>query len=308
MPTYENDSSYFEGVDEAAIRAAHRPVTRDEDVTAGLDKLEMSTVNKQPRFRPLAIVGPVASVAVLLACWQLLVWSGVKPAWALPPLSDIASATWRSLTSGDAFEAIWTSLRRGVVGFAFSLVLGTFVGVVVGRVKWLRTSVKPLLAAMQSLPSVAWVPFAVMMFYLTDTTIYMVILLSAVPSIAMGLIGGLDQVPPLLGRAGRALGASKTQLVRHVLLPAALPAYITGAKQGWAFAWRSLMAAELIVQSPKLGFGLGSMLNQAQANSDMPTVMAALIFVLIVGLLVDTCVFSPLERRVLRRRGLGVMT
>ena len=281
------------------------PTTRDEDVTAGLDRLEAGAVNRKPRFNPMSILGPLGAIALLLFGWQLLVWSGVKPTWALPPLKDIGSAIWGSITSGQAAEAMWTSLRRGVTGFALALALGTIIGIVVARVGWLRTCVKPLLSAMQSLPSVAWVPFAVMMFYLTDMTIYLVILLSAVPSIAMGLIGGLDQVPPLLSRAGRTLGANRVQLVRHVLLPAALPTYLTGAKQGWAFAWRSLMAAELIVQSPKLGFGLGSMLNQAQSNSDMPTVMASLVFVLLVGLLVDVAVFSPLEHLVLRRRGMN---
>lgn len=275
-----------------------------DDVTSGLDRLEDESRRRRRRFDPMSVLAPIGAVALLVLGWQCLVWAHVKPEWALPPVSDIASALWRAFTSGDAVSAIWVSLRRGVLGFLVALVLGTALGLLVGRNTLARKAFRPLLAAVQSLPSVAWVPFAVMMFYLTDTTIYVVILLSAVPSIAMGLIGGLDQVPPLLDRAGRALGASRTQLVRHVLLPAAMPTYLAGIKQGWAFAWRSLMAAELIVQSPRLGFGLGSMLNQGQANSDMPTVMAAIVLVLIVGLLVDLVVFTPIERALLRRRGL----
>lgn len=276
----------------------------DEAVTAGLDSLEAASTPSRRRFDPLAVLAPLGALALLVLGWQCLVWAHVKPEWALPPVADVGSALWRSLTSGQAWEAVTTSLRRGVVGFVASVVLGTAVGLGVGRNALARRAFRPLLSAVQSLPSVAWVPFAVMMFYLTDTTIYLVILLSAVPSIAMGLISGLDTVPPTLDRAGRALGASRGQLVRHVLLPAAMPTYLSGIKQGWAFAWRSLMAAELIVQSPKLGFGLGSMLNQGQANSDMPMVIAAIILVLAVGLAVDLMLFTPLERRLLRRRGL----
>lgn len=314
MPTPETSTSdkaaaFVEDPFEASA-GRHRSVVRatpaisDDEVTSGLDRLERDKRQRRARFDPLSVLAPLGALALVALAWQCLVWLHVKPEWALPPLSDIASALWRAFTSGDAFSAIWVSLRRGALGFAVALVIGTALGLLVGRNTLARKAFRPLLAAVQSLPSVAWVPFAVMMFYLSDTTIYVVILLSAVPSIAMGLIGGLDQVPPLLDRAGRTLGASRSQLVRHVLLPAAMPTYLAGIKQGWAFAWRSLMAAELIVQSPKLGFGLGSMLNQGQANSDMPTVVAAIILVLAVGLAVELLLFTPIERRLLRRRGL----
>lgn len=308
MPEHDSPS-YVEDPFEVSARR-HQAVLRatpsisDDAVTSGLDSLQGASPTARRRFDPVAMLAPLGALALVVLAWQCLVWAHVKPEWALPPVSDIASALGRAITSGRAWEAVSTSLRRGVIGFCSALVLGTVIGVVVGRVRLARRAFRPLLSAMQSLPSVAWVPFAVMMFYLTDATIYLVILLSAVPSIAMGLIGGLDQVPPLHAKAGRALGASRTQLVRHVLLPAAMPTCLAGIKQGWAFAWRSLMAAELIVQSPRLGFGLGSMLDQAQANSDMPTVMAALVLVLVVGLAVEVLVFSPIERAVLRRRGL----
>ena len=309
MPTPEFDMRE-EDPFEASARPHRSPgptrsMISDDDVTSGLDALEQAQAQRRRRVDPLSVLAPLGALAIVVLAWQVLVWAHVKPAWVLPPVTDIARALWTSLTSGEALDAIWVSLRRGAVGFALSLVLGTTLGLVVGRARLARRAFRPLLAAMQSLPSVAWVPFAVMMFYLSDTTMYAVILLSAVPSIAMGLIGGLDQVPPLFERAGRALGASRTQLVRHVLLPAAMPTYLGGIKQGWAFAWRSLMAAELIVQSPKLGFGLGSMLNQGQANSDMPAVMAAIVLVLVVGLAVEVLLFGPIERRMLHRRGLA---
>lgn len=309
MPTPEGFAPYSEDPFEASAnrhrtRLRATPAISDEEVTSGLDRLEGQGGPRPKRVDVASLLAPVGALALVALLWQCLVWTHVKPEWALPPLTDIFSALGRSITSGDALGAIWVSLRRAALGFAVALVLGTFLGLLVGRGRLARKAFRPLLAAVQSLPSVAWVPFAVMMFYLSDTTIYLVILLSAVPSIAMGLIAGLDQVPPLLDRAGRTLGASRSQLVRHVLLPAAMPTYLAGIKQGWAFSWRSLMAAELIVQSPKLGFGLGSMLNQGQANSDMPSVVAAIILVLAVGLAVELLFFTPIERRLLRRRGL----
>jgi NitT/TauT family transport system permease protein len=159
-------------------------------------------------------------------------------------------------------------------------------------------------SGLQSLPSVAWVPAAIIFFGLGETAIYAVVLLGAVPSIANGMVSGVDQVPPLLTRVGRVLGARGIAAARHVLLPAALPGYVAGLRQGWAFSWRSLMAAELIVSSPKLGEGLGQLLDQGRLLSDMTLVFAGIIGILVVGIVIELCVFAPVERSVLRRRGL----
>jgi NitT/TauT family transport system permease protein len=168
-----------------------------------------------------------------------------------------------------------------------------------------RSAIGPILTGLQSLPSVAWVPAAVLWFGLTDATIYFVVLMGAVPSIANGLVSGIEQVPPLLPRVGYAMGASRSQAARLIMLPAALPGFFAGLKQGWAFSWRSLMAAEIIATSPSLGFGLGAYLNQGQSLSDMPSVMAAILLILIVGIGVELIAFRPAERRILRARGLA---
>jgi NitT/TauT family transport system permease protein len=274
-------------------------------VASGLDALT-ETGPRRRRVDLTAILAPIVAVAVLVLAWQTVVWAKVKPIWILPAPLDVWHTIRAEVASGDAFEAMWTSLRRGVVGFVVAMAVGSVVGVVIGQIRFLRKAFRPLLSAMQSLPSVAWVPAAVVWFQLSDATIYAVVLLGAVPSIANGLIGGLDQTPPALIRAGRVLGAGRWQQIRHVLVPAALPTYVTGLKQGWAFSWRSLMAAELIVQSPRLGFGLGHMLNQARDLSDMSLVITSIVFVLLVGLAVDLLVFGPVERHILRRRGLAV--
>lgn len=134
--------------------------------------------------------------------------------------------------------------------------------------------------------------------------IYAVVLLGAVPSIANGLVAGVDRIGPLHLRAGTVLGATGLRGIRHVLLPAALPGYIAGLKQGWAFSWRSLMAAELISTSPELGVGLGRLLDTGRSYQDMPLVLGAILLILAVGVGIELLVCAPAERRVLRHRGL----
>jgi NitT/TauT family transport system permease protein len=142
-------------------------------------------------------------------------------------------------------------------------------------------------------------------FGLGPGAIYFVILLGAIPSIANGTIAGLDQVPPLFSRVGRVLGARGLTLARLVLMPAAVPTYLAGLKQGWAFSWRSLMAAELISQSPRLGTGLGQLLDQGRFLADNAQVVASILLILFVGIVIELGIFAPIERRVLRDRGLA---
>jgi NitT/TauT family transport system permease protein len=151
---------------------------------------------------------------------------------------------------------------------------------------------------------VAWVPAAIIFFGIGNAAIFAVVLLGAVPSIANGMVSGISQVPPLYSRVGRVLGARGLATARHVLLPAALPGYVGGLRQGWAFSWRSLMAAELIVKSPELGTGLGQLLDDGRFQQDMSLVFAGILGILVVGIAVELMLFAPLERRVLRRRGL----
>jgi NitT/TauT family transport system permease protein len=139
---------------------------------------------------------------------------------------------------------------------------------------------------------------------LSDATIYTVVLLGAVPSIANGLIAGIDQIPSIILRAGQVMGARGFARVRHIVLPAAWPGYLAGLEQGWAFAWRSLMAAELIAVSPALGPGLGQMLDNGRSLGDMALIIGSIFMILAVGVLVERIVFAPLRRRTLTNRGL----
>ncbi|MEC4019227.1 ABC transporter permease [Streptomyces sp. H27-D2] len=277
-----------------------------EGLEAGLDALETHTAQRTPVSRVLRekALPPFIAVAIVLALWQLAYHFELKPHYMLPSPLEVAGALEDKWLDGTLLGYVWTSVSRGALGFLASVAIGTPLGLIVARVKPVRAAIGPILSGLQSLPSVAWVPAAIIWFGLSDATIYTVVLLGAVPSIANGLVAGVDQIPPLFLRAGRTLGATGLDGVRHVLLPAALPGYLAGLKQGWAFSWRSLMAAELITSSPDLGIGLGQLLEQGRELSDMSLVMGAILLILIVGIGIELLIFAPIERRVLRSRGL----
>lgn len=149
------------------------------------------------------------------------------------------------LADGTLLRAARITMRRAAQGFAVSMVLGVIVGSLVARIRPVRAAVGSLITGLQTMPSVAWVPFAIAIFRRDyEAAIMFVMVLGAAPSIANGLISGADHIPPILLRAGRVLGARGFAAYQHIILPAALPAFIGGVKQGWAFLWRSLMAAE----------------------------------------------------------------
>ncbi|MEY9843389.1 ABC transporter permease [Streptacidiphilus sp. MAP5-3] len=276
------------------------------DLGAGLDALETQTAQRTSVREVLLgkVLPPVIAVVLVLLLWQGAYAAHLKRPDLLPSPLDVWNSLHQLWLQGTILSTIWTSLSRGILGFLVSVVIGTPIGLLVARVKPVRAAIGPILSGLQSIPSVAWVPAAVIWFGLSNATIYAVVLLGAVPSIANGLVAGIDQVQPLYLRAGRTLGASGLRGVWHVLLPAALPGYVAGLKQGWAFSWRSLMAAELIASSPALGLGLGAQLEFARENLDMPGVLATIILILVVGIGIEMLVFNPIERHVLRSRGL----
>ncbi|OSP37277.1 MULTISPECIES: ABC transporter permease [unclassified Streptomyces] len=276
---------------------------------AGLDALETVQSGRKPLRQTFVekVLPPIVAVALVLAVWQALVsFEIVDDPTKLPSPGAVWDVLREAWLQGELLGYIWTSVSRGLLGFFFALLIGTPLGLLVARVKFVRAAIGPILSGLQSLPSVAWVPPAVIWLGLNNQMMYAVILLGAVPSIANGLVSGVDQVPPLFLRAGRTLGATGLKGTWHIVLPAALPGYVAGLKQGWAFSWRSLMAAEIIASFPDLGVGLGQLLENGRNASDMAMVFEAILLILTVGIAIDLLIFSPLERWVLRSRGLLV--
>ncbi|MFJ8909434.1 ABC transporter permease [Streptomyces sp. NPDC102351] len=275
---------------------------------AGLDALEsVRAARRRPLRQTLTrkILPPVVAVTLMLAVWQSLVtFEVVDDPTKLPAPADVWHVLEKAWLQGELLGYIWTSVSRGLLGFCLALLIATPLGLLLARLTLIRAAIGPILSGLQSLPSVAWVPPAVIWLGLNNQMMYAVILLGAVPSIANGLLSGVDHIPPLYQRAGRTLGATGLKGTWHITLPAALPGYVAGLKQGWAFSWRSLMAAEIIASFPDLGVGLGQLLENGRNASDMAMVFEAILLILTVGIAIDLLIFSPLERRVLRTRGL----
>jgi NitT/TauT family transport system permease protein len=278
-----------------------------EEVGAGLDALDAPPQeHRTPVWRRFLRTGvpPLIAFVLLIGVWQALWAAAIWPEFRLPAPVDVWNEVTKTFASGDALDILWTSLHRAVLGFLAAVVIATPLGLLIAKVTVVRAAIGSLVTGLQSLPSVAWVPAAILWFGVTPSTIYFVVLMGSVPSIANGLVAGIDQIPPLLPRVGRALGAGRLASARHILLPAALPGYLAGLKQGWAFSWRSLMAAEIIANSPQLGVGLGQYLHNGSSLNDISMVIAAIFLILLVGIGIELLLFRPLERTVLRARGL----
>ena len=272
---------------------------------AGLDTLEVRSLVRTPRVRRIvdAAWPKLVALAIALGAWELVVLSGWKPPWLLPSPATVFGELWREFAAGDLVAAVSVTLRRAAIGYALAVLVGGAIGVLVVRSKTLRAAVGSLITGLQTMPSIAWFPLAILLFQLSETAILFVVVLGAAPSIANGLISGVDHVPPLLLRAGRVLGAQGLAKYRHVILPAALPAAVAGLKQGWAFAWRSLMAGELLVLIPGQT-SVGAQLQFSREFSDAPGLIAMMIVILAIGIVVDVVVFSTVERSIRARRGL----
>lgn len=253
--------------------------------------------------RAWAWVWPKAlAVGLVLLVWQLVFWSGWRPPFVLPSPATTLTELARMVTTDRFWSAVATTLSRAVIGFAVALLVGTTVGILVARVKPLRLAVGSLITGLQTMPSIAWFPLAILLFGLDEQAILFVVVLGAAPSIANGVISGIDHVPPSYRKLGQVLGAGPASLYRHIVLPAALPGYVQGLTQGWAFAWRSLMAGELLViiaERPSLG----AQLEFARQFAKAPMLLATMLVILILGMVVDG-IFSSAARALRVRRGL----
>ena len=280
---------------------------RELDTTlAGLDALELAEAEREGRLvRFWRSAWPkLAAISLAIFLWQCVIWSGWKPKFVLAPPSEAFSDLWDLLRDGTLTKAAAITMKRAALGFGVSLVLGVIVGSVVARVRLVRAAVGSLITGIQTMPSVAWVPFAIVIFRRDyEAAIMFVMVLGAAPAIANGLITGADHIPPILLRAGRVLGARGFAAYRHIILPAALPSFIGGVKQGWAFLWRSLMAAELIAVVPGQP-SIGFLLQLHRELADSSGLIATMIVILVIGIAVDSIVFGTLDRAIRRRWGL----
>ncbi len=269
----------------------------------GLDNLELVTVRRSWSARRIWAVlwPPLLAIALVLVLWEIVHLTGWKK-YVLPGPSAVFANLWAQMQHAELWQAIDITMRRAVIGFALSVIIGAVIGALVSRIKPLRAATGSLITAMQTMPSIAWFPFAIILFGATTSAIVFVIVLGSAPSVANGLITGVDYIPPLLLRAGKTMGLRRLSLYRHLILPAALPGFVSGLKQAWAFAWRSLLAGELlviIVGQPSIG----ALLNADQDQADMTSAIAIMIVILALGIIIDA-LFTRADTVIRRRRGM----
>jgi len=281
-----------------------KPDTLDVEL-AGIDALDVPIAPAPSRARRTwsAAWPKLAAAGLFLLMWQVVAWSHWKPSYILPGPIPVFKEFWHGIQSGTLTDAARNTLQRAVTGYGVALLVGSLVGMAVARSQVLRAAIGSMITGLQTMPTIAWFPLAIVLFGLNESAILFVVILGAAPAIANGIINGVDHIPPVLLRAGRVLGARGLSTYRHVIIPASLPGYVAGLKQGWAFAWRSLLAGELLVIIAKKP-SLGVRLSFTQQNNDYVAMQAAMLMIFILGVLIDSAFFARFERSIRTRWGL----
>ena len=255
--------------------------------------------NRKALLRKIA--NQVIFYSVLLGAWALLAKLKVWPPYLFPAPWQVAEALWAGIKDHSFPIGIAVTMKRMLIGYSLSVALGMILGIGVASNRFLEETVGPLLVSLQSLPSICWVPLAILWFGLTEKAILFVVLMGCILSVTIAMEDGRKQMPKIYTMAGRNLGASGFRLFWYVMLPASLPYIVSGLKQGWAFGWRSLIQAEMIF----LTVGLGQQLMMGRDLNDMSQVIAVMILIVALGSLVNRLVFRTMERTLQNRWGLN---
>jgi NitT/TauT family transport system permease protein len=243
---------------------------------------------------------------ILLIIWELVYRIGVealriwKPYIFPSPLS-VFKTLFSLIADNTLGIAILASLKRIVVGYAISIVIGIFIGLTIVRFKYLDENFSALILGLQTLPSICWLPFSILWFGLNESAIIFVIAVGSTFAVSIAIESGIKNVNPLYIRAARTMGATGVKAYWNVIIPAALPSVISGMKQGWSFAWRALMAGEMLSATK----GLGQVLMVGRDLADISQVMAVMVVIVILGLTVDRLIFGRIEENVRHRWGLN---
>ncbi|MDI6870894.1 MAG: ABC transporter permease [Bacillota bacterium] len=236
----------------------------------------------------------------LLGLWEAAARAGFWPPYIFPSFSSVSRTLLAGLWDGSIVLGVVVSLRRILLAYSFSAVVGTILGLALGRIKALEDTVGSLALGLQTLPSICWLPLALLWFGLSEQAILFVTVMGAVLSITIATEAGVRSLPPIYLRAGRTMGARGLALYRDVILPAAFPYMVSGLKQGWSFAWRSLMAGELLY----VNLGLGQLLMMGRELNDMGQVVAVMLVIIGIGVVVDRGIFARIEQRIRSKWGL----
>lgn len=232
--------------------------------------------------------------ALLFGLWQLLFSLRLWPRYLFPSPSEVGQTLAAGFADKTFLIGILVSMKRLLIGYFISVFFGTMVGLVIGKIKVLDETVGGFVMGLQTLPSICWLPLAILWFGLSESAITFVVVMGSLLSVVIATDGGVKNIPPIYLRAGQNLGARGVPMFMNVVLPAALPSIVMGLKQGWSFAWRSLMAGEILFVS----LGLGHLLNMGRELNDMSQVIAVMIVIVAIGILMEMVVFGTVEKKV----------
>src|SRR5215475_2616275 len=241
----------------------------------------------------------------VIALWWLAVASGRWSEVILPSPANVGEYLWGATLDGSLLEAMEVTVRRLLVGYLIGVAIGLPIGLFMSRSQLLEDTFGSLALGLQTLPSVCWVPLALIWFGQTEVAMLFVVVMGTLGSVIIATDHGARTIPPIFARAARTMGSEGFHQWTHVILPASLPFLVSGMKQGWAFAWRSLMAAEIYV-TILTGFGLGHLLHYGRELNAMDQVIGVMLVIVVIGLLADRVLFSPWERFLHRRWGTDV--
>lgn len=249
-------------------------------------------------------ISSLAFFLVLLASWEIASRSGLYSPVLLPSPLNVFEYLWQSGTDGTLWTATLVTMNRLMLGYGIGLLFGVPLGLLTARFRILQDTLGLLALGIQTLPSVCWVPLALLWFGQSEAAMLFVVVMGTLWSVLIATSDGVRAMPPIYLRAARTMGSSGLHTWFKVILPASLPYLVGGMKQGWAFAWRSLMAAEIFV-TILTGFGLGQLLQYGRELLAMDQVVAVMAIIIVIGLLADRILFSPWERFFHRRWGTG---
>ena len=245
---------------------------------------------------------PILFFLSLVIIWEVLMQSGIWSHDLLPAPSEVVTYLIKALMDGTLIEASYVTLKRLAEGYIAGILIGIPIGLLNAKYEFFENTIGVIALGLQTLPSICWAPLAIIWFGQTETAMFFIVFMGSVWSIALATDTGVRNVPPIYINAARTLGSKGLHTWVHVIIPAALPFIIGGMKQGWAFAWRSLMAAEIYV-TVLTGFGLGFLLHYGRELHSMDTVIGIMLIIIVIGLIMDKIVFTPLENYLHERWG-----
>ena len=240
-------------------------------------------------------------VILILVVWWAVSATGRVDPYKLPAPGDVLSTLGTLFTDRALLDDLGATLLRLVEGWAIGVVAGVLLGILTGGSRFLEDGIRPVIAGLQAVPTIAFLPLAILWFGFNGTAVLAITAFGTFKPMALATYGAMHQISPTLMMAGKALGARGLFMQRTLIFPAIVPALVTGLKMGWSFAWRALMAAEIVVTGAA---GLGGVLELGREIGAIDVVMAVILVILVVGIVTEQLFFTRLERWVNQRWGL----